>query len=166
METRRSHLCGRFETVWSQIVSLVFNMYIFMKKHTISYTLALVLLSFGSFAQELAKGYVFEDRNGNGEKERIEDGIAGVSVTNGVDVVQTDRKGYYELMVGDDNIIAVIKPGNYNVPVNQHQLPQLFYIHKPAGSPELEYKGVAPTGDLPKREIGRASCRERVCQYV
>src|SRR3546814_232391 len=63
----------------------------------------------------------------------------------------TDRKGYYEPMVGDDNIIAVIKPGNYNVPVNQHQLPQFFYIHKPAGSPELEYKGVAPTGDLPKR---------------
>src|SRR3546814_7987639 len=82
-------------------------MYIFMKKHTISYTLALVLLSFGSFAQELAKGYVFEDRNGNGEKERREDGIAGVSVTNGVDVVQTDRKGYYELMVGDDNIIEI-----------------------------------------------------------
>src|SRR5690606_24886785 len=67
-----------------------------------------------------------------------------------VQVVQTDNKGRYELPVGNDNIIAVIKPGDYNVRVNEDQLPQFFYIHKPQGSPELEYAGVEPTGDLPK----------------
>src|SRR5690606_32935657 len=98
------------------------------------------------------KGVVFDDRNNNGIKERREKGIAGVSVTNGVEVVQTDEQGRYALPVGDDQIIAVIKPGDYDVPVNDNQLPQFYYIHKPGGSPELAYPGVAPTGPLP-REI-------------
>ena len=35
-------------------------------------------------------------------------------------------------------------------PVDKHQLPQFFYIHKPAGSPKtFRYKGVDPTGPLP-----------------
>src|SRR5690606_41099625 len=73
-----------------------------------------------------------------------------VSVTNGVQVVQTDGNGRYELPVGNDQIIAVIKPGDYDVPVNDDQLPQFYYIHKPAGSPQLEYPGVKPSGPLPK----------------
>ena len=122
----------------------------------------LVALSLPALAQDIAKGVVFEDSNQNGTKERREKGIAGVSVTNGVQVVQTDGKGRYELPVGNDQIIAVIKPGNYDVPINDNQLPQFFYIHKPNGSPDLEYPGVAPSGPLPdeinfplvKNEIG------------
>jgi len=121
-----------------------------MRKRVTILTFGLLLFHFASFAQEIAKGVVFEDLNKNGVKERREKGIAGVSVTNGVQVVQTDNKGRYELPVGNDNIIAVIKPGDYNVRVNEDQLPQFFYIHKPQGSPELEYAGVEPTGDLPK----------------
>ena len=33
------------------------------------------------------------------------------------------------------------------------------------GKPEYEYVGATPAGN-PGKEIGRASCRERVCQYV
>lgn len=121
-----------------------------MRKRVTILTFGLLLFHFASFAQEIAKGVVFEDINKNGVKERREKGIAGVSVTNGVQVVQTDNKGRYELPVGNDNIIAVIKPGDYNVRANEDQLPQFFYIHKPHGSPELEYAGVEPTGDLPK----------------
>lgn len=109
-----------------------------------------VLLSLPVWAQEMANGVVFDDLNQNGTKERREKGVGGVSVTNGVQVVQTDKNGRYELPVGNDQIIAVIKPGNYDVPVNESQLPQFFYIHKPSGSPELEYPGVAPSGPLPK----------------
>ncbi|WP_268223305.1 calcineurin-like phosphoesterase family protein [Sinomicrobium oceani] len=96
------------------------------------------------------KGYVFEDNNRNGKKERSEAGVAGVSVTNGVDVVQTDARGYYELPENDDQIIAVIKPSGYALPVNADNLPQFYYIHKPGGSPKLKYKGVSPTGKLRK----------------
>lgn len=121
-----------------------------MKKHVTLFTIGLLAFSLNSYAQEIAKGVVFEDLNKNGVKERREKGIAGVSVTNGRQVVQTDHKGRYELPVANDNIISVIKPADYMVPVNDDQLPQFFYIHKPEGSSELEYEGVKPTGDLPK----------------
>ncbi|WP_119081066.1 calcineurin-like phosphoesterase C-terminal domain-containing protein [Chitinophaga alhagiae] len=102
-----------------------------------------------SFAQQTATGFVFHDANGNGKKDRKEAGIANVSVSNGVDVVATDARGRYQLPVGNDNILFVIKPSGYKVPVNELQQPQYYYIHKPAGSPALKYKGVAPTGKLP-----------------
>lgn len=102
-------------------------------------------------AQQIAKGYVYEDLNGNGKKDRREPGIAGVAVTNGVDVVQTDHKGSYALSVGKDAIISVIKPSGYAINTNEDQLAQFFYIHKPDGSPDTEFKGVAPTGPLPRQ---------------
>lgn len=101
-------------------------------------------------AQSFAKGYVYNDLNINGKKENREKGIEGVSVSNGVQVVQTDKNGQYELPVGNDNILFVIKPAGYKVAVNESNQPQYYYIHKPDGSPILTYKGVEPTGKLPK----------------
>ena len=114
--------------------------------YTICCALAPLLLP----AQDYATGTVYADANGNGSRERNEAGIADVSVTNGVKVVQTDAEGRYRLPVQDDNIIAVIKPAGYAVPLNEDNLPQFYRIHKPAGSPELRYAGVAPTGELPE----------------
>src|SRR5690606_25953657 len=80
-----------------------------------------------------------------------ERGMPGVSFSNGVDVVQTDSKGYYELPVGNDNILFVIKPSGYKVPLNNLNQPLYYYIHKPLGSPaDFKYKGSEPTGKLPK----------------
>lgn len=111
----------------------------------------LVFLGASAWAQSSVKGYVYEDRNGNGRMERREKGVAGVSVSNGVDVVQTDAKGRYELPVGDDNTIFVIKPAGYKVPVDKQFIPQYFYHHKPLGkSKDFKYAGVPATGKLPK----------------
>lgn len=112
--------------------------------------IGLLFISILSFAQSTISGYVYEDLNKNSKKDRREKGIARVSVTNGIDVVQTDSMGRYTLPIGEDQIIAVIKPSEYEFPKNELNLPQFYYIHKPAGSPELKYKGVDPTGDLPK----------------
>ncbi|WP_234733270.1 calcineurin-like phosphoesterase C-terminal domain-containing protein [Tellurirhabdus bombi] len=101
-------------------------------------------------AQNQAQGVVFEDKNSNGKKDRQEAGLAQVAVSNGKDVVLTDQKGYYQLPVGQDNIIFVIKPTGYRLPVNAQNLPQFFYRHKPQGSPKQKFAGVAPTGPLPK----------------
>lgn len=91
-------------------------------------------------------GYVYADDNQNGRKDRREIGLAGVGVSNGVDVVLTDDQGRYELSVGDDNIVFVIKPKGYRSPVNEYNLPQFYHIHKPQGSPAgLHYPGVPPT---------------------
>jgi hypothetical protein len=113
---------------------------------TLVFTLTISAVS----AQSVVKGYVFEDLNGNKKKDRREKGIAGVSVSNGINVTQTDNNGAYTLPIGNDNIIFVIKPSGYRVPVNDKNQPQFYYIHKPAGHPEgYKYKGTPPTGKLP-----------------
>lgn len=115
--------------------------------------LFITLLLFGSVslsAQQMASGCVFEDENNNGRKDRKEKGIANVAVSNGQDVVLTDTQGRYSLPVVDDNIIFVIKPIGYKLPLDDYNFPKSYYIHKPNGSPILSYKGSEPTGDLPK----------------
>ncbi|SEK26168.1 calcineurin-like phosphoesterase C-terminal domain-containing protein [Parapedobacter koreensis] len=102
------------------------------------------------YGQSVVTGYVYNDANGNGQRDRREQGVAGVSVSNGTQVATSGQDGRYELPVGQDNIIFVIKPSGYVVPVDENNLPQFYYIHKPNGSPALKYGGVAATGALPK----------------
>lgn len=114
------------------------------------FTILAFLLCCTAYGQEVATGYVFLDANGNGKKDRKENGIQGVAVSNGTDVVLTDKSGHYSLSVHDDNVIFVIKPSGYQSPLNQYYQYKNHYIHKPQGSPELKYAGVEPTGSLPK----------------
>lgn len=111
---------------------------------------SLLLMAFSLKAQTTVKGYVYEDDNGNGNKERREEGLANVAVSNGVEVVLTNEKGKYELQVDEDSLIFVIKPSGYNPTVNEENQPQFYYLHKTAGSPDLKFEGVAPTGKLPR----------------
>ena len=106
------------------------------------------LISYPLSAQTVI-GIVFEDKNENSLLDQGEKGLPNISVSNGTQVVQTDKKGRYELPIDDDDIIFVIKPRDDRPPVDSLNLPQFFYLHKPNGSPELEYPGVAPTGELP-----------------
>lgn len=119
-----------------------------MKKQII--LISLLCFSLGAHAQQIATGFVYQDLNGNQKKDRSEKGIPMVSVSNGETVVQTDRDGKYSISVGEDQIIFVIKPAAFDLPVNGQNLPQFYYIHKPGGSPELKYPGTKPTGPLPK----------------
>lgn len=97
-----------------------------------------------------ARGVVYVDANGNGSRDAEENGLAGVGVSNGQDIVTTDAQGCFELPVDDDTIIFVIKPRDFMTPVDENMLPKFYYIHKPAGSPaQFKFAGVAPTGPLP-----------------
>lgn len=110
----------------------------------------LLTISMLAQSKNTVQGFVFEDRNQNGKKDRAETGIAQVPVSNGREVVLTDPNGRYQLPVGLDNILFVIKPSGYKLPVNSQNLPQFYYRHKPKGSPQLKFAGVSPTGPLPK----------------
>ncbi len=100
--------------------------------------------------EELAKGYVFDDANQDRMKDPSEKGIAGVAVSNGIDLVQTNEEGYFEIPVPDDAIVFVIKPRDWMTPVNEYNLPQFYYLHKPKGTPGyFTYNGSEPTGELP-----------------
>ena len=97
-----------------------------------------------------ATGIVFVDANNNRTKDAGESGLAGVSVSNGKDVVKTDSSGRYKLAVDNDSIVFVIKPSGYRVVTDKDNLSRFYYIHKPAGSPkDLKFPGVEPTGPLP-----------------
>lgn len=81
------------------------------------------------------------------------DGIPGVLVTNGVDVARTDSQGRFELPIGEDCIISVIKPRGYAPPLDpQTKIPRFHYVHQPGGTPNnlnLAFAGLSPTGPLP-----------------
>jgi len=108
-------------------------------------------MNLNTFA-ETASGSVFEDRNGNQQRDPGEPGIKNVQVSDGVRFATTDDNGNYSLEISDQAVLFVIKPSGYRTPVSDHNLPRFYYIHQPNGSPEgLRYKGIAPTGDLPER---------------
>lgn len=119
-----------------------------MKK--VYWSLIACLMTGTAFGQNLAKGTVYIDQNGNGRHDKKEAGLMGVGISNGRAVVQTDKNGKYEIGVGTDDIIFVIKPAGYELPLDQSNQPKFYYIHKPEGSPKLTYPGVEPTGELPK----------------
>ncbi|GGH29937.1 metallophosphoesterase [Sphingobacterium alkalisoli] len=123
---------------------------------------SMLLLSAWCQAQEIAKGRVYHDLNNNGKWDKKESGIPNVAVSNGSAVVLTDANGAYQLPVGDDNIIFVIKPSGYTLPFDSDYLAKSYYIHKPKGSPtNLQYAGVAPTGPLPKTiDFGLTEAKE------
>lgn len=100
-------------------------------------------------AQEQAQGVVYHDRNGNRVLDDGEEGVPGVGVSNGVDIVETDDAGRYDIALSNDSIIFVIKPANWRTAIDEDNLPRFYYIHKPEGSPDTKYDGVAPTGGLP-----------------
>jgi hypothetical protein len=78
-------------------------------------------------------GVVFDDRNGNGSRDDGEPGIAQVAVSNGSAIVLTDAAGGYEIPAENDSTVFVLKPRNWQVPLNAQHLPQ-FYRHFPVGA--------------------------------
>ena len=99
--------------------------------------------------QDVLDGAVFDDRNRNSQQDPGERGIAGVEVSNGRKIVTTDRQGRYEISVRDGETVFLTQPAGYQVPVDEDNVAQFFYTHMPAGSPELRYGGIDPTGPLP-----------------
>ena len=98
-----------------------------------------------------ASGTVFHDKNQNNQRDKDEPGIKNIAVSNGKEVTRTNAEGKWELPHDDDTIFFVIKPRDWKTPLNEHNLPQFYYIHKPKGSvKDLKYRGVEPTGPLPK----------------
>jgi hypothetical protein len=104
----------------------------------------------GAAGGDTATGTVFLDANRNSALDAGEEGIAGVAVSNGRDVVVTGPEGTYALPALDDMNLMISKPAGYAVPVDDFLVPQFSYVHKLAGSPPLRFGGIAPTGPLPE----------------
>lgn len=106
---------------------------------------------------ETIRGSVYIETNSNNRRDRIEAGIAGVSVSNGCDVVQTDAGGNYQIAIHPTQILFISKPAEYDVPVDEYNVPQFFYKHYPDGTPiqiagtsiAWEWPVIEATGPLP-----------------
>ena len=71
------------------------------------------LMAFPIQAQRTVHGVVFNDANGNGILDPNERPVAGVVVSNQVDVVTTDAAGRYQLPAGDHTIVFVSVPTDW-----------------------------------------------------
>ncbi|MCS7199911.1 MAG: calcineurin-like phosphoesterase family protein [Caldimicrobium sp.] len=115
-----------------------------------------ILLHKGAFcsseiiSKEFVEGYVFWDLNKNGRRDPGERGIFGALVSNGKEVVVTDKTGRYRLPAYDPMIVFVVPPKNFIPPLNDKNQPQFYYIHDSQGSPPFIKDPIEPTGPLPK----------------
>lgn len=97
-----------------------------------------------------ARGVVFEDKNRNGKRDSGEKGIPNIRVSDQLYVVKTNANGEWSMPLRSEDVaFFVVKPRDWMTPVDEDMLPQFSYIHKPAGSPQTRFPGVAPTGPLP-----------------
>ncbi|GJM13687.1 MAG: hypothetical protein DHS20C12_20900 [Pseudohongiella sp.] len=120
-------------------------------------TPALANCYFPEGSEEIVRGSVYIETNDNDRRDRIEAGIGGVSVSNGCDVVLTDAGGNYRIPIHETQILFISKPAEFDLPVDENNIPQFFYRHYPDGTPteisgtsiEWAWPVVEPTGPLP-----------------
>jgi predicted phosphodiesterase len=87
-------------------------------------------------------GFVFHDLNKNEVFDANEKGIPSVAISNGSDVVVTDKNGKYSLKIDDDTTVFLIKPSRYISKLSTNFVPENYAFNKPKGSPDLHFKGV------------------------
>jgi hypothetical protein len=97
-------------------------------------------------------GVVFRDVNRNGQRETGEPGIAGIRVSDGVDIVETDSEGRYRLPLVDGRSRFVIKPAGYSVPTRSDGLPDFWHNVQLSPGPTLRFGGI-PVSDAPCRDF-------------
>ncbi len=74
-----------------------------------------IIHGFGQLNDGQVKGVIFLDKNGNGTKDQNEQGLAGVVVSNQVDVTKTNGQGEYTLKnPGRYNLVFVSLPTGYS----------------------------------------------------
>ena len=81
-----------------------------MKRFTF---ITLALFYIQSVSAISISGYVFHDKNGNGTRDKGEAGIKNVSVSDQVDVVQTNADGYYQLDAKGHGLVFISVPDGY-----------------------------------------------------
>jgi 3',5'-cyclic AMP phosphodiesterase CpdA len=96
----------------------------------------MLALAFAAVRLCAGSGVVFDDQNGNGVRDAGEPGLAGVAVSNGVDVVLTDANGAYSIADRPDSRIFVVKPRGWRPPVDASRLP-LFYSARGAATADF-----------------------------
>lgn len=96
-------------------------------------------------AQTSINGTVFHDLNENQVLDTGERGIAGVLVSNGRDITETDQQGRYSIATEENSVLFVIKPEGWQNPSNQNNIPQFFAVNSSEGASGSVYQGLTDT---------------------
>ena len=108
------------------------------------------IISNGAEAETIT-GFVFHDPNKDGIMDNSEKGVAGVLVSNGLDWIRTDEKGFYEIPVRSDMNLTIVQPAGWRVPTNELMVPQFFHVHKEGGTGyEMRFGGLPDNGPAPQ----------------
>ncbi len=106
----------------------------------------------GEAGGEHISGYVFHDSNKNGIMEDSEIGVKDVLVSNGLDWVRTNEKGYYEIKVRKDMNLTIVQPSGWRVPTDERMVPQFFYVYKEGGTGyPMRFGGLPDAGFAPEQ---------------
>ena len=98
---------------------------------------------------QMLGGVVYDDRDGDGRRDRGEPGVAGVLISNGRALAETDAAGRYRIAVTPGQTVFVIKPAGWRVPQNDPARPGAWR-HVPAlAPPSLKYGGIV-SGPMPR----------------
>lgn len=80
--------------------------------------------------RSVVRGTVVNDMDGDGARGGRERGIAGVSVSDGVTIVRTDRQGRYELEIDPTrrvtDMVFVTQPAGWSVGTDQYKTPRFY----------------------------------------
>ena len=90
-------------------------------------------------------GQVYLDENHNGIYDMGEEPLSNISISNGLDIVQSSELGEYEIPLREDGVIFVIKPSGYIPGFSKENISKFFAYHKPEGSPKYTYAGIPKT---------------------
>ncbi|SDU61824.1 metallophosphoesterase N-terminal domain-containing protein [Jiangella alkaliphila] len=75
-------------------------------------------------------GVVFDDKNANGRQDAGEPGVAGVSVSDGVALIETDAQGRYELELDVDrrlsDMVFISQPSGYVLGTDEFMTPRFY----------------------------------------
>jgi len=87
-------------------------------------------------------GQVYEDRNGNGRHDAGEKGLAGIKVSDGVELVVTDADGRYRLPEVEGRTVFVVRPPGYALPTRGDGVPSFWRHVRSAPGPALKNGGI------------------------
>ncbi|MBL7010357.1 MAG: calcineurin-like phosphoesterase C-terminal domain-containing protein [Candidatus Marinimicrobia bacterium] len=111
----------------------------------------LLLISF-AFSQLDLSGVVFHDKNKDGIQNLREEGIKGIPVSNGKNIVLTDRQGKFQIKSDSNDVIFIMQPSGWQVPVNEYNIPQYYINIRLKKWPEfLKYDGFTDPLPLPEQ---------------
>jgi calcineurin-like phosphoesterase family protein len=112
-----------------------------MKLKLLSILTAFLIFSQTGFPYTV-NGIVFCDKNNNGIKEKGEKVLSKIPVSNGTDIIMTDRNGFYTLSVEPGNSVFPILPSGYLMSGTKNRIQNACFKYIDPAEPVSEITNV------------------------